>query len=411
MKMTDMTTTQIMRIFATVARKQLQMEVGFVGLFEGNSRKILSLSTHHTSTSPICEGDTHDLDATYCAHISNNQIPGIIVDTHKNKVTNALALTRKLDIRSYVGATITSASGHNHGTICCYNNSPLRGGKDSVNAEVLKALADAAGAILDSGGMQGHIHKHVFEKIKSTIISNNVEILFQPILLVPENRVIGFEALTGFAHIDTTPTSDWFETAAECGLGVELELACLKQALAYLQRFSSDQYLSVNVSPEAIFDPRITELLARHDLERVMLEITEHEKVEDYATLKAILAPLKHQGLRVAIDDAGAGYASLKHILEIDADKIKLDISLIEDIHLDRRRYALASALVTFANAIGSTVLAEGVENTRQLQALTGLGVEKIQGYYISPPLAAEAAIRAASNASTRLRHEPPQPD
>lgn len=125
-----------------------------------------------------------------------------------------------------------------------------------------------------------------------------------------------------------------------------------------------------------------------------MLEITEHAHVEDYNCLLQAIEPLRARGVRLAVDDAGAGYSSLQHILQLQPDLIKLDIGLTRSIDLDPARRALASALVSFARETGSHIIAEGVETASELAALRSIGVDKAQGYFLGRPMHLEAAVR-----------------
>jgi EAL domain-containing protein (putative c-di-GMP-specific phosphodiesterase class I) len=137
-------------------------------------------------------------------------------------------------------------------------------------------------------------------------------------------------------------------------------------------------------------------VLCDGDLSRVVLEITEHTTVEDYAKLHEVLRPLRERGMRLSIDDAGAGYSSFRHILRLRPDFIKLDISLTRDIDSDRGRRALAAALIGFARETGAELIAEGVETESELATLRKLGVHKAQGYLLGRPAPFETAQRLA---------------
>jgi len=138
----------------------------------------------------------------------------------------------------------------------------------------------------------------------------------------------------------------------------------------------------------------LVELMSELPGHRLVLEITEHATVEDYDALRAALRPLRGRGVSVAIDDAGAGYSSLRHILALEPDLIKLDMSLTRNICLDPARKALAAALISFARETGSRIIAEGVETAAELATLQSLGVEKAQGYFLGRPMALNAALR-----------------
>jgi EAL domain-containing protein (putative c-di-GMP-specific phosphodiesterase class I) len=128
--------------------------------------------------------------------------------------------------------------------------------------------------------------------------------------------------------------------------------------------------------------------LLEADAKRLVVEITEHEPVEAYDELAASLQPLRDLGVRIAIDDAGAGYASLRHTLAVSPDIVKVDISLTRSIDLDRGRRALASALISFADEMDMTIIAEGIETEAELTTLADLGVRYGQGYHLAEPAA-----------------------
>jgi EAL domain-containing protein (putative c-di-GMP-specific phosphodiesterase class I) len=145
-------------------------------------------------------------------------------------------------------------------------------------------------------------------------------------------------------------------------------------------------YLSVNASPELINLWANRELPGGVPYHRLLLEITEHHPIEDYDELLSALEPLRERGVRIAIDDAGAGYSSFRHILLIKPDVIKLDISITRGIDEDASRRALATALLSFAAEIGATLVAEGVETTAEKETLQQLGATLGQGYLFARP-------------------------
>jgi EAL domain-containing protein (putative c-di-GMP-specific phosphodiesterase class I) len=182
------------------------------------------------------------------------------------------------------------------------------------------------------------------------------------------------------------PIPQWFAEADAVGMGTELELACNRAALADLAVIPADRYVSINASYRTAESDGLLELLDAVDASRVVIEITEHEAVEEYDRLTQALQRVRERGARVAIDDAGAGFASLRHILLIDPEIIKLDVSLTSGIDSDARRRALATALITFAEEMDIAVVAEGIENDLEHAALRALGVRFGQGYFLGRP-------------------------
>jgi EAL domain-containing protein (putative c-di-GMP-specific phosphodiesterase class I)/CheY-like chemotaxis protein len=197
---------------------------------------------------------------------------------------------------------------------------------------------------------------------------------------------VGFEALSRFNLEPRQGPAVWFADAASVSLERELERAALESALAGFGRLPPDCFMAVNLGPAAALDDDMTTLLATHRPARTVVELTEHAQVSDYDALHAGLLELRAHGLRLAIDDAGAGYASLRHILNLNPDIIKADISLTALVDSDRGSRAMMSALISFASEMGQLVIAEGIERAETLTALKAIGVHYGQGYLLGRP-------------------------
>lgn len=209
---------------------------------------------------------------------------------------------------------------------------------------------------------------------------------FQPIVDLNDCHVEGVEALARFTlHPDWGP-QEWFDGATTVGLRVELEETALHKAVGDVDRLPAGWFLSVNLSPEAIMSGGAIQILEKAGVNRLVVEVTEHAQVADYSALLSALAEFRSGGGRLAIDDAGAGFASLRHVLVLLPDVIKLDMSLTRGIDRDRSRRALASALVSFASETDATILAEGIETLAEMETLRALGVQYGQGFYLARP-------------------------
>jgi EAL domain-containing protein (putative c-di-GMP-specific phosphodiesterase class I) len=190
----------------------------------------------------------------------------------------------------------------------------------------------------------------------------------------------GYEALARFNAKPKRPPNEWFAEAWEVGLGVELEMKAVKQVLADIRRLPQG-YVSFNLSPLAVLDPAFKQLIPKLPYGRFVLEMTEHVPVPDYEELIGFLSELRTRGLRIAVDDAGAGYASFRHILRLNPDLIKLDMSLVRGVDRDQALRSLTAAVTGFAAQMGALVVAEGVETEGELLALRKLGVQYGQGW------------------------------
>lgn len=260
-------------------------------------------------------------------------------------------------------------------------------GQPSVSPEVMTGLVKDLADQLQREEVASSERLARIERIGRAIEGEGRSMVYQPIVELDGHRVVGMEALARFAVAgETWPVDRWFAEAADVGLGAELELACIRSALSDLDRIASDRYLSVNVSHRTAQSDPLLEALDAADPSRIVLEITEHEQVGDYDRLTGALQRARDRGARVAIDDTGAGFASLRHIIRIDPEIIKLDVSLTSGIDSDPRRRALAAALILFGEEMGITVVAEGVETEREHAALQALGVRIGQGYFIGRP-------------------------
>jgi EAL domain-containing protein (putative c-di-GMP-specific phosphodiesterase class I) len=207
--------------------------------------------------------------------------------------------------------------------------------------------------------------------------------VYQPIVQLETGEPAGYEALTRFA--DGVPPDVRFAEAAAAGLGTDYELAAMRAATETADDLPGDAYLSLNVSPDVVVGSvrRLAEILRRSS-RQIVLEVTEHARIADYAAFRRAVGHLDEA--TVAIDDAGAGYASLRHILELRPAFAKLDMSLVRGIDGDPLRQGLVAGLAYFAVRTGCRLIAEGVERQEEAGTLRGIGVEFAQGYLFGRP-------------------------
>lgn len=260
------------------------------------------------------------------------------------------------------------------------------GGKGTLSAEITADVVEELATHLDNAERETSVRRRRTERIRQVLDGGLLRIVYQPIVDVSGREPIGYEALARFPVRFGRPSNVWFAEAAELGLGEELELEAVALALEALSELPSAAFLSVNLSPATVTGERCAKLLGEVDCGRLVVEMTEHAAVDDYRTLESGLADLRNRGVRVAVDDTGAGFASLRHILQLSPEFVKLDISLTRGIADDASRRALAAALVAFAEELGAGIIAEGVERQEELEALAALRVPYAQGYLLGRP-------------------------
>ena len=219
--------------------------------------------------------------------------------------------------------------------------------------------------------------------------------VFQPVVELATGRIAGFEALARFPEArPVRPPDLWFAQARRCGLGPALEARAIALALAVPGR-PAGAFLSVNASPGGLLSPEVAAVLP-DDLSDIVIELTEDELFSCDEALDVEIAALRRRGARIAVDDAGAGYAGLQQVIRIKPDILKLDRSLIQGLHEDSSKLALLEALSRFAVSTGSVVCAEGIEEVDELRAVARFDVTYAQGYALSRPDAPWPDIDAA---------------
>lgn len=222
-------------------------------------------------------------------------------------------------------------------------------------------------------------------RIRAALAPGALEIVLHPVVELSARRAVGYEALSRFRLEPPRPPNEWFAEAWSVGLGVDLEMTAVEAALPALEALPEDRFLAVNLSPATVLSGRLDGL--GRDARRLVVEMTEHVPVSDYAALGDALRTLRGRGIRFAVDDAGAGYASLRHLIRTAPDIIKIDLGLVRGIDQDLLLRSVTRALANFGEQSGALVVAEGIETEGELRTLRALGVEYGQGYLFGHPV------------------------
>lgn len=228
-------------------------------------------------------------------------------------------------------------------------------------------------------------HDRLSAEIAAVLGGVGLFMVFQPILRLADNVTTGAEALSRFTAEPVRSPETWYANAGEVGHGSALELHAIRKAVAEAEAMPPDMFLSVNASPATVLHRDLLPIVEGSP-RPIVVELTEHEHVEDYVRLERTLADLRSLGARIAVDDTGTGYASLQHILRLEPELIKLDRFFVTGIDEDPVRRGLATALVQFSKDIGATLIAEGIETEPELRVVRELGIEHGQGYFIARP-------------------------
>jgi EAL domain-containing protein (putative c-di-GMP-specific phosphodiesterase class I) len=331
--------------------------------------------------------DRLPLSETYCRRMTCGEIPHVIPDTAAEPGVRDLAITVSANIGSYVGVPVHLPDGSLYGSLCAVSHSPHP--VDEKDARFLQILAE-----LLAGEAEADRDRSLQRaRLERLLEGGHLDIALQPIVGLRSGGIVGAEALSRFPPGCGAPDAV-FRAAHRAGVGVELERVAARRAFDSLPLLGPDTYLAINVTPAVAVD------LARRSLElpdlpvhRLVVEITEHAAVENYAALRDSLGEARQRGLRLAIDDAGAGYASLQHVVELVPDVIKADRSLIDGVAHDQARQSVVRAFVTVAMDLQAVVVAEGVERRADLETVRDLGVDAAQGFLFARPSTDRATV------------------
>lgn len=375
-------------------REHLGMDVAFLSEFT-DGRRVFRVVDAGEPT-PVQPGGSDPLEESYCQRVVDGRLPAIIPDAKANPESAAMPATHAVDVRAHIGVPVILSNGQVYGTFCCFSHH-IDNTLNERDLGVMRVFAAMAARQVEDDAASLREVSEISARIDAVLAENALNIVYQPIYHIATRRLAGVEALSRFQAAPRRTPDRWFGEAARVGKDVQLESAAIRLALAGLPRLPGDVYLSLNASPDVVLSGAVARELEGVDLHRIVLEITEHALVDNYAGLDAALRPLREQGVRIAVDDAGAGYSSLRHILSLDPDIIKLDVSLTGGVDRDPSRRALVAAMTAFADETGMTLVAEGVESRSELDVLQRIGVPLAQGYLLGRPMAIDELLAVTS--------------
>lgn len=266
----------------------------------------------------------------------------------------------------------------------------------SVTLEALSATIDLSPVIqrlLGSAIEARSGSQSLVSLIRAVIDEQAFSPVYQRLVELSTGRTTGYEALTRFD--DGMAPDQRFAEAISAGLGHELEIATLTRALHDAGGLPSDRYLSVNVSASLLTSGVLAEVLEIGAGRPLVLELTEHERIDDYEVIRQAFEGLG-PGLRWSVDDAGSGWASLRHVFALRPHFVKLDRSWVSGIDSDRARQALLLGIGRFVEELDGDLVAEGIESESELATLRNLGIRYGQGYLLGKPAPVDDAAAAS---------------
>ena len=368
------------------ARTSLHMSVAFLSRMDGTTQHLEVVDTRV----PVLVKEKAKVaqDTSFCQAILDGKLPAVIDDVKRFPTAMALPAARLPRIRSYVSTPVTLSDGSLYGTFCAFgftSDRELTGRDESL----MRVLASAASVIIEPEIRAQQRRDDIDGRLGPLVAAGGPDVVLQPIVDLATGARVGAEALSRFPQAWGKAPDVVFEEAHSVGRGHEMELLALRGAAAHLDRVGG--YVAMNVSPQTLLTPEFARLIGELPLDRVLLELSEHDAVEDYAAITRVLAPFRAAGMRLAIDDVGAGFSSLRHIVVTAPDVIKIDRSIVSGLDTDPVLARLVESLVAFGHGGGMTVVAEGIETEQEAGTLRSLGVDLGQGWFYGRPGPPEA--------------------
>lgn len=368
-------------------RRHLGMNIAFASRYVDGQRQFTHIQTDIPV--PAQPGDAEPQEDTACWRILQGKLPELMHDAAEFPLAAELPIVAALPVGSHLNVPLRLSDGSVYGSFCCISRTPDRSLTER-DLETMRAFAALAAGQIERDLADEATHRQRLERVVEVLERETLAIVYQPIHRLDSGVPVGVESLARFSDQDVRSPDIWFNEAAEAGLGVELEMLAVRQAIRGLPYIPAGLYVAVNVSPQTAMTETLAEVVGTAPTGRLVVEVTEHATVTDQAGLSEALHRLRRNA-RIAIDDVGAGYSGLRRILDLKPNIMKLDMSLTRDVDKDPARAALAQAMVAFAGEIGSRIVAEGIETEAEWRTLAALGVGYGQGWHFSRPMPAVA--------------------
>jgi EAL domain-containing protein (putative c-di-GMP-specific phosphodiesterase class I) len=363
------------------AKRSLRLSVAFLTRMDGTTQYLEVVESSVPFLIP--EGVTQRQETTFCQAILDGKLPAVIPNVRDFPEAMRLPAARIPRIRSFVSVPVVLSDGSTYGTFCAagFTSDKELTTRDQALMEV---LAGAAAVIIEPGVRERERRTEIESRLRPVLEAGGPYVALQPIVDLATGGRVGAEALSRFPPEWGRSPDVWFAEAHSVGAGHRLEVLALARAATHLAAVSG--YVCLNVSPATLLTADCRDLLDSLPLHRVVLELSEHDRVEDYDAVLGALAPLRARGMRLAIDDVGAGFSSLRHIVLTSPDVIKLDRSIVSGVDGDRVLQTLVRSMVDFGHGCDAQVVAEGVETAAEAAKLLTLGVDLGQGWHFGRP-------------------------
>jgi EAL domain-containing protein (putative c-di-GMP-specific phosphodiesterase class I) len=389
-------------------RRRLHMDYAWLGRLDGDLL-IIQVASGDTRTLGIGQGSSVRPGASLFTRVLSGELPSLIPDVRADPRTRDVPIVCEFDVGAYAATPVVDTEGQIYGMLGAFSRQacPTLRERDGGFLRLLASFLTEF--VIDL--------RHLWEersalwwRIREVLDDGGPRMLYQPVVELATGRTIGIEALARFPATSAGP-HDVFAAAQSVGLGLELELAAVRNAVRVLPEIPPNVILAVNASPATVVGGLIELVLGTGEPEHLAVEVTEHAYIGDDHDLLLATETLRGHGTHIAVDDVGSCYSGLEQLLHLRPEVIKVDCFITHGIDQDAARRAVAAGLTKVAEEIGGRVVAEGIERPAELDAVIEAGIPCGQGYLLGPPTAdIEEAVQRArwpATASARPRGTP----
>ncbi|TDX19713.1 sensor domain-containing phosphodiesterase [Rhodovulum visakhapatnamense] len=361
------------------------MEVAFISRFTPTSREFDLVESHDPGfAADVLSAAATPLDQSYCFRIAIGHAPNLMPNAQEEPAVADISETLSLPVGAHLSVPIVLSSGRTYGMLCAFSRKPNSELADR-DVALFTLCADLLSRDIEAVILDDLPKSTAADEFSKTLAETSFDFFLQPITSMPGRVPVGFELLTRFAP-ELGSVEQIFDRARHLDMVMTLEEKVARTASRVLARLDRSVWLAINFSVSSIESCDFEAIFPPDYRDRLVLEITEHERVVDYASFLARIKALRGFGFRIAVDDVGAGYSSLRHVLQLRPEILKIDRSFVAGIDQSPDQQTFVRAIREYAASYGGMVIAEGVETASEEAELVRLGAYLAQGYHIAKP-------------------------
>ncbi|MBL7487308.1 EAL domain-containing protein [Frankia sp. AgB1.9] len=361
------------------------MDVAWLGRLDGDLL-VLQMVSGDLANYGVMPGWSVHRDQSLFAKVLSGELPSLMADVQADPRSCGLPVVTEFGIRSYAATPVTDVLGRVYGMVGCMGREPCPSLPERDGGLLRMVASFLTEFVIDLRRLWDE-RSEVWRQVREVLDQGGPRMVFQPVADLTTGQTVAVESLARFPAGVRGP-DELFADATGTGLGRELELAAVRNALHELPQIPADVLLAVNASPATVTSQLVDLVVQTGTPHRVTVEITERNKIGNDRDVLLSLEELRGHGTHIAVDDVGSGYSGIEELLQLRPDVIKVDAFIVHGIDCDPARRTVASGLARLAGDIGGHVVAEGIESRAELDAVVDAGIGYGQGYLLGRPSA-----------------------